>query len=166
MANVLTICRIVLSLALLVPPALSPAFLALYAIAGLTDMADGFIARRTHTESEPGARLDSVGDFVLAVVCLVKILPAITVPTWLWIWVALIIMVKAANVISGFVMAKRLVLPHTIANKIAGVVVFLVPFALPFLDIGIVAIPACAVATFAAVQEGHFMRTGKAESPA
>ena len=164
MANALTICRIVLSLALLVPPALSPAFLVIYAAAGVTDMADGFIARRTCTESELGARLDSVADFVLAVVCLVKILPAITVPTWLWIWVALIIMVKAVNVISGFVLEQRLVLPHTIANKVAGVAVFLVPFALPFLDIAIPAIPACAIATFAAVQEGHFIRTGKAES--
>ena len=165
LANALTICRIIFSLALLVPPALSPAFLAVYAAAGLTDMADGYIARRTNTESELGARLDSIADFTLAAVCLVKILPAITVPIWLWIWVSLIIMVKAVNVISGFVMEKRLVLPHTIANKVAGIAVFLVPFALPFMDIAIPAIPACAIATFAAVQEGHFIRTGKAESP-
>ncbi len=166
MANVLTICRIVLSLALLVLPALSPAFLALYAIAGITDMIDGFIARRTNTESKIGARLDSIADFVLVMVCLVKILPAISVPIWLWIWIALIVMVKAANIISGYAMEKRLVLPHTFTNKVAGVVVFLIPFALPFMDIAIVAIPACAVATFAAVQEGHFIRAGKAESPA
>lgn len=166
MANALTICRIVFGLALLVPLALSPAFLVIYAAAGATDMADGFIARRTNTESELGARLDSIADYVLVVVCLVKILPAITVPIWLWIWIALIVMVKVVNMISGFVMEKRLVLPHTIANKVAGVVVFLVPFALPFLDIAIVAIPACVIATFAAVQEGHFIRTGKAESPA
>ena len=60
MANALTICRIIFSLALLVPPALSPTFLAIYAAAGVTDMADGFIARRTRTESEFGTRLDSI----------------------------------------------------------------------------------------------------------
>ena len=166
MANALTICRIVFSLALLAPPALSPAFLAIYAAAGVTDMADGFIARKTGTESELGARLDSIADLILVVVCLVKILPAITVPVWLWLWVALIVVVKVVNVISGYAMEKRLVLPHTVANKVAGIVVFLVPFTLPFLHIAIVAIPACAIATFAAVQEGHFIRTGKAESPA
>lgn len=166
MANALTIIRIILSLVLLVPPALSPGFLALYAVTGATDMVDGFIARRTNTESELGARLDSIADLILVVVCLVKILPAITVPIWLWIWVALIILVKVVNVISGFVMEKRLILPHTIANKVAGVAVFLVPFALPFMDIAIPAIPACAIATFAAIQEGHFVRTGRAESPA
>ena len=166
MANALTICRIALSLALLLPPAFSPVFLALYAVAGATDMADGFVARRTGTESELGARLDSIADLALVAVCLLKILPATTVPIWLWVWVALIIMAKMANVIRGFVMEKRLVLPHTIANKVAGIAVFLVPFALPFLDIAVPAIPACAIATFAAVQEGHIIRTGRAGSPA
>ena len=90
-------------------------------------------SRRTGTESELGARFDSIADLILVVVCLVRILPAITVPLWLWVWVALIIMVKAANVISGFVVEKRLVLLHTCANKIAGVVVFLVTLALPFM---------------------------------
>lgn len=164
MANALTICRIIFSLALLMPPALSPAFLALYALAGLTDMVDGFIARRTGTESELGARLDSIADYVLVAISLVKMLPAISVPIWLWVWIALIVMVKAVNVISGLVMEKRLVLPHTIANKVAGMAVFLVPFALPFFDIAIPAIPACAIATFAAVQEGHLIRSGEAST--
>ena len=165
MANALTIFRIVLSLALLVPPALSSGFLALYAAAGATDMVDGFVARRTNTESELGARLDSIADFVLVVVCLAKILPAVTVPIWLWVWIALIITVKMVNVLSGYVMEKRLILLHTTANKVAGLVVFLVPFALPFLDVAIPAIPACAIATFAAIQEGHFIRTGKPQGP-
>ena len=40
MANALSVLRIILSVALLAPPALSPAFLVLYAAAGLTDMLD------------------------------------------------------------------------------------------------------------------------------
>lgn len=164
MANALTICRIVLSLVLLVPPALSPAFLALYAVAGMTDMADGFVARRTNTTSKLGSKLDSIADLVLVVACLVKVLPVIAVPMWLRVWIALIIMVKMVNLISGLVMERRLVMLHTAANKVAGLVVFLVPLALPFLDIAITAIPACAIATFAAVQEGHFIRTGRVES--
>ena len=120
MANALTFCRIVLSVALLAPPALSPAFLVLYTLAGVTDMLDGYVARRTGAESDLGARLDSIADFVLIVVCLAKILPAISVPTWLWIWIAAIALVKAANAISGFVVERRLVMPHTKANKVAG----------------------------------------------
>ena len=164
MANVLTIGRIALSIALLIPATFSPAFFALYVLAGATDMLDGYIARRTGTESELGAKLDSIADLILAVVCLVKILPAIAVPTWLWIWAAAIVLVKAVNAISGFVVEKRLVMPHTMANKVAGFVVFLVPFAIPLFGITVPAIIACAIATFAAVQEGHFIRSGRSTS--
>ena len=164
MANALSVLRIILSVALLAPPALSPAFLVLYAAAGLTDMLDGFVARSTKTETELGAKLDSIADLILVVVCLVKILPAIPVPTWLWIWAAAIVLVKAANAVSGFVVEKRLVMPHTMANKVAGFVVFLVPFAIPLFGITVPAIIACAIATFAAVQEGHFIRSGRSTS--
>ena len=166
LADALTISRIILSVALLALPALSPIFLAVYALAGTTDMLDGFLARRTGAESASGARLASIADLVLVVVCLAKILPAIDVPTWLWAWVAAIALVKAANAISGLVVEKRLVMPHIKANKVAGLTVFLVPFAIPLFGITAPAVIACAVATFAAVQEGHIVRTGKIESPA
>lgn len=157
LANALTICRIVFSIALLIPAAFSPAFFVLYALAGVTDMLDGYVARRTGTESEFGARLDSVADLTLAVVCLVKILPAIAVPTWLWVWVGAIVLVKVANVVGGLVVERHLVMPHTTANKVAGFVVFLVPFAIPLFGITIPAIIACVIATFAAVQEGRYV---------
>ena len=160
MANALTIGRIVLSLTLLIPTAFSPVFFALYALAGVTDMFDGYVARRTGTESELGARLDSIADLVLAIVCLAKVLPAIDVPTWLWVWIAVIVLVKVVNVVSGILVEKRLVMLHTSANKVAGLVVFLVPFVVPLLGIATPAIIACAVATFAAVQEGHLIRMG------
>ena len=80
MANALTICRIVLCVALLITEAFSPTFFLIYALAGLTDMLDGYVARRANSESGLGARLDSIADLVLVVVCLVKLLPAIDVP--------------------------------------------------------------------------------------
>ena len=161
MANALSALRIVLSVALLVPPVLSPTFLALYATSGLTDMLDGFVARRTRTESELGAKLDSAADLALAVVCLVRILPIVVVPVWLWAWVAFIAAVKVLNVVSGFVMGKRLIMLHTTANKVAGLAAFLVPFAIPTFGIAAPSIPACVLATFAAVQEGHLIRMGQ-----
>lgn len=166
MANALTICRIALSIALLIPATFSPAFFALYVLAGLTDMLDGYLARRTNSESELGAKLDSIADLILAVVCLAKLLPAIDVPAWLWAWVAAIALVKVANVASGLVVEKRLVMPHTIANKAAGLVAFLVPFAIPLFGVTAPAVVACAVASFAAVQEGHLIRTGSLDPAA
>lgn len=166
MANALTICRIVLCAALLITEAFSPTFFLVYALAGLTDMLDGYVARRANSESELGARLDSIADLVLVVVCLVKLLPAIDVPAWLWAWVAAIALVKVVNVASGLVVEKRLVMPHTIANKAAGLVVFLVPFTIPLFGITAPAVIACAVASFAAVQEGHLIRSGSLDPAA
>ena len=64
-------------------PALSPVFYILYIIAGVSDMIDGTIARKTDTVREFGSKLDTAADFVLVVVCLIKLIPIIHVPTWL-----------------------------------------------------------------------------------
>lgn len=45
-------------------------FYVVYLTAGLTDMADGAIARRTNSVSEFGTKLDTFADFVFVVVCL------------------------------------------------------------------------------------------------
>ena len=102
MANIITGIRIVLSVALLFFPALSPAFFVLYVAGGLSDMIDGVVARRTGTVSEFGSRLDTFADIVFAVVCLMKLLPVLPVPLWLYIWIAIIAIIKVANIAAGY----------------------------------------------------------------
>ena len=46
-------------------------------------------------------------------------------------------------------------------NKAAGALLFLLPLTLSLIEFKYSAVPACAAATFAAVQEGHFLRTGR-----
>ena len=89
MANIITRIRIVLSAALLFCPALSPRFYALYIAAGFSDMIDGAVARKTGTVSEFGSRLDTFADIVFVAVCLIKVLPVLDVPVWLYIWIAI-----------------------------------------------------------------------------
>ena len=161
MANLITSCRILLSLLLLFFPALSPGFYGLYLAAGLSDMLDGFVARRTNSASPLGAKLDSMADIVFLAVCLVKLLPVLTLPVWLWVWVGLIALLRLVNILSGFVWRKKLVLLHTRANKLTGALLFLLPLSLGFLNIAYTAVPLCALASFAAIQEGHFIRTGR-----
>lgn len=161
MANLITSCRILLSLLLLFFPALSPGFYGLYLAAGLSDMLDGFVARRTNSTSPLGAKLDSMADVVFLAVCLVKLLPVLTLPVWLWVWVGLIALLRLVNILSGFVWRKKLVLLHTRANKLTGALLFLLPLSLGFLNIAYTAVPLCALASFAAIQEGHFIRTGR-----
>ena len=79
MANAITGLRILMSVVLLLSPVFSLFFYALYLIAGLSDMADGIIARKTNTVSEFGSRFDSIADFVFVAVCLIKILPVMDI---------------------------------------------------------------------------------------
>ena len=79
-ANIITGFRIPVSIALLFCPVFSPAFYILYTAAGLSDMIDGTIARRTNAASEFGAGLDTLADAVFVVVCLLKLFPVINMP--------------------------------------------------------------------------------------
>ena len=161
MANVITGLRIALSVALIFCPAFSAPFYALYVAAGLSDAADGFAARRTKSESGFGALFDTVADAVFVAVCMVKLLPLVGLPAWIYYWIAAIALIKIANVVSGLVMRKKPVAPHTAMNKITGALLFALPLTVRFVEPLYGAAVVCAAATFAAVQEGHFIRTGR-----
>ena len=160
MANIITCVRIVCAAALLFFPAFSPAFYALYVIAGVSDMADGTVARKTGTVSETGSKLDTAADLALVAACMIKLLPAVHVPVWLVVWIAVIAVIKAVNVISGYVMRKKIVVLHTVTNKVTGILLFVLPLTLTLVDVRWSGAVVCAIATFAAIQEGHLIRTG------
>ena len=160
MANMITGFRIICSIALLFCPVFSPLFYALYIMAGVSDMADGTIARKTGTASEFGSKFDTAADFVLVAVCLIRLLPVIHIPDWLIIWIIVIAAIRAINLISGYVLRKKLVVYHTVMNKVTGILLFVLPLTLPFIDLKYSGAFVSAAATFAAVQEGHLIRTG------
>ena len=161
MANLITGTRILCSNALLFCPAFSPSFVVLYLVSGLTDMVDGAVARRTNTASEFGAKLDTAADFVLVAVCLWKLMPELSVPLWLWLWIGGIALIKMINIISGYVIQQKHVALHTIMNKVTGILLFVLPLTLPVIELKYSAPLVCTAATFAAIQEGHYIRTGK-----
>ena len=163
MANIITSCRIVCSAVLLFFPTFSPAFYVLYCLAGLTDMIDGTVARKTGTVSEFGSKLDTAADIVFTAVCLIKILPDLEISVWLWIWIAAIAGIKVINVIAGFIVQKRFAAQHTVLNKITGAVLFVLPLTLSFVDLSYSASVVCTIATFAALHEGYLIITKKHE---
>ena len=160
MANIITGFRIAASFTLLFFPVYSVPFLALYLTAGISDMVDGVVARRTNTASEFGARLDTAADFVFVIVCLIRLLPVVDVPTWLYVWIDVIAMIKVINIVSRVVMRKRIVAVHTVMNRVTGALLFVLPLTVPLVELRYTAFAVCAVATFAAVHEGHLIRMG------
>ena len=85
------------------------------------------------------------------------------IPKGIWIWIAVIALIKIINIISGFVVEKQFVSVHTVANKITGLLVFLLPLTMSVVELRYSALVVCMVATFAAIQEGHIIRIGKVE---
>ena len=180
--NILSVSRIVLCLPLLLVDAMTVPFWGLYVIAGTTDMLDGFLARRWGVESRFGDRLDSVADFVFVLAVGYKLFPWLKLPAALWMMIGLIALVKIVNAISLYVVKHRIEcleqreppnlfgwpsrerqrhsqFLHTKANKLTGFLLFIgvmvigQPYFVP------VAWMISCITLFAAIQEGHFIRS-------
>ena len=122
-------------------------------------MLDGYLARKMNAESRTGAVLDSVADICFVAFCAIRLIPVVQIQTWLWIWAGVIVAIKITNQVSALIVSRHFCFPHTKANKLTGLLLFLsVPTVFwSFVPVAIVA----SVASFAAIQEGHFIRTGK-----
>ena len=160
-ANGITCVRILLSAALLFCPALSPALYGLHLAAGFSDMLDGAVARKTGTVSELGSKLDTLADLAFTAVCLVKLLPVLEVPPWLYLWISIIAFLKLLNIAIGYVRQKKLTAVHSVLNKAAGGLLFLLPLTLTVIELKTSGAVVCAAATIAAVHEGCLILAGK-----
>ena len=156
--NLLSMSRIVLCLPLLMVDAMTTPFWVLYLIAGLTDILDGFLARRWGVESKFGARLDSMADFVFVIAVGYKLFPYLKLPTALWMMIGLIALVKTVNAISSYVVNHRIEFLHTKANKLTGFLLFIGMMTIGQSYFIPVAWGVACIALFAALQEGHFIR--------
>ena len=157
--NIITALRFLGALCLLFCNPTGTTFWVVYGLCGVSDMADGYLARRLHAESKTGAGLDSVADICFVACCAIRLIPVIQIPTWLWIWAGIIVAIKIVNQVSALAVCKRFCFPHTTANKMTGFLLFL---AVPTVFWSIIPLAVVAgIATFAAIQEGHFIRTGR-----
>ena len=155
--NIISVLRIAGSIGLLFCDMAGWSFWVLYALCGISDMVDGWLARELHSETKAGAILDSVADIVFVACCAIRLLPGLEIPVWLWIWAGVVVFIKMVNQVSALVVYKRCCFPHTLANKQTGLLLFL---AVPSMFWSIIPIAiVAAISSFAAVQEGHFIRT-------
>lgn len=160
-ANILTFTRIVLSIPLLIVKTFSLPFYILYLLCGFTDMIDGTVARKTHSESSFGQKLDSIADFIFIVVCLIKIVPCIKLDVFFGVWILIIAMIKIGNVLIGYAKHRKIILLHTVLNKITGFVLFVFPLTIPFIKLSYTIFACCLLATVAAIYEGCCIITKK-----
>ncbi|MBO7224387.1 MAG: CDP-alcohol phosphatidyltransferase family protein, partial [Bacteroidales bacterium] len=153
-ANIITGCRILGSILLLFFPISSLEFYITYLFCGFSDMIDGYVARKTTSNSSFGAKFDTIADFIFMIIVCYKLLPAIHIPLWEWIWIIVISVIKLSNIIWGLIRTKSLISVHSILNKITGFVLFLLPLTMQFVELKYSLSIICLIATFAAIQEG------------
>ena len=158
MANAITFTRIILSIGLLPCPALSAKFFVLYFAAGFTDMIDGTVARRTGTDGEFGSKLDTAADFVFVTASLIKLLPVIKVPIFIYVWVGIIALIKLINIVSGYMLSGKIIAVHSVMNKLTGACLFAAPFTFLAVEPKYSAAVLCIIATVAAIHEGYLIR--------
>ncbi len=152
LADCITLCRIVFSIALLFLPH-DTAFAVLYILCGVSDMLDGFVARKMHTESERGAKLDSFADMVFAAVYAVRVLPLFSLSLWVYGWIVCIAAVRAMGLIAKGKRKSDLFIRHSALNKQTGLAIFLLPLCVGMNGAVYAAVFVCALATVAGVSE-------------
>lgn len=151
--NIISIARIILSIALLKVEPLSGVFWILYIGCGLSDVADGYIARKTSNTSELGAKLDSVADFVMIVVAVVIFYPLVKPNYHILFWVIGIAAIRLLAVLIGYIKFSTFAMLHTYANKLTGLLLFISPFGMAILSVNIIMVIVCLVATVSALEE-------------
>lgn len=151
--NFISLSRIIFSMTLILVKPLSAAFYTIYIICGLSDMVDGFIARKTGTTSGFGAKLDSIADLVMVVVLLIVLYPIVNLTIEIIIWIILIGITRLASMIVAVKKYKTFAILHTYGNKITGIVLFLFPILLAYIHTNVSIYIICVVASISAIEE-------------
>ena len=153
LANLVTGCRILGSILMLFFPVFSSGFYATYLLCGVSDMVDGTIARITNSSSKFGEQLDSFADILFLTTALIKLLPVVEIPAWLWLWISIIAILKFSNLIRN-----DWFIPHTVLNKVTGFALFLFPLTLSVVAFQYTCVAVCILATVAALHEAAYAR--------
>ena len=151
--NIITALRIALCVPMLLAEAMSPLFSACYLLAGLSDILDGFFARRLGVTSDFGSRLDSIADLVFVITVFVKLFPLLNFSICIWLIITMIAVIKIVSLIVSKLRNRKVLFLHTEANKIAGLLLFIGMLFVKTACFQYVVIVIIVVAIFAAVDE-------------
>lgn len=133
--NTLTFSRLLISPALLFFEPRSHYFLLIYAYCGLSDVLDGWLARRWGIQSNLGAKLDSTADLAFFTISLIIWLPRIHVADWIVSWVIGIFGFRCISMIVAYDKFQQFIpFLHTNLNKLSGLLLFFIPVVVFFPD--------------------------------
>jgi len=152
-ANYISITRIILALTLALAKPLSIAFISIYLLCGISDVLDGYIARRTDTVSKLGGKLDSIADLIMVVVVMIVLYPLINLTDQIIVWIVIIGIIRVVSMMVVFVKYRTFEILHTYGNKITGLILFAYPLLFAFVQLDALMYIICVVASISAIEE-------------
>lgn len=150
--DLLSLSRLGLAFVLLLTEPLSPVFLSIFFVCGLTDILDGLVARRFDICSEHGYIVDSISDVVLATILLYCVIPVVIWEGWMVIWIAVIAVVRIVAFSIGSIRYRRPAFVHTCLNKVTGAMLFIAPFLMVIVGAPVTVAAVCCVASVSSVE--------------
>jgi len=140
-------------------------FITGYFLCGISDVADGYLARRYKLETRLGERLDSLGDaaFSGAVLYLLIVYTDIIKTHWAIIGIALVTILRVINFIITRAKFKTWAAMHTWGNKATGILLYLyAPIVLIFNTILLIpGLVLCFIAATSSIEEMAILLTSK-----
>jgi CDP-diacylglycerol--glycerol-3-phosphate 3-phosphatidyltransferase len=126
--TLITSLRIIGALALIFLVPFTKAFYAVYVVCGVSDVLDGFVARRFGWTSDIGSKIDSFADLFFYAVVLVRTFPVLwaTLPGSIWIILGVVLMLRLILYIKYAVIDHEFGHPHTYLNKFSSFTVFFI----------------------------------------
>ena len=163
--NIISVSRLIISGLLFFLGEYPILFTILYLYCGLSDVFDGYLARRWKVESDLGAKLDSLGDFLFYILITVVffIHTEVMKENVVLLFVISVFAIKLLNLIITKARFKHWGMMHTIANKLSGLLIyFMLPVYILFpLFPVIIAIIIVLIALLATIEEGLILLTAK-----
>ena len=130
--NMITMTRILLAPFLMIFEDITPGFLILFSICGITDLIDGPLARAMHATSQIGSVLDTIGDFLIFLSVFKVLFFNHSLPLVQLIVFASAMTLHLAAAVYAKSKFKRFFFIHNVLSKILGFLIFTLPFVLFF----------------------------------
>jgi len=155
LANCISFSRILLAFALLLVPPLGLSYISIYLVCGITDILDGYAARKTNTVSKLGAKIDSIADLVMAAAILISLYPIIKtiISAEIILWIVIIAVIRFLSIIVVLIKYKTFEILHTYGNKLTGLLLLIFPLSLTLGQSNAFVYIICVTATLSALEE-------------
>lgn len=126
--NIITSIRIVIAFLLLLFHPGTIIFRSLYITAGVSDLLDGYIARKMKSETYFGSKLDSLADLIFCGIVIYKMIPIIHFDKYVFQMACIIVVIRLISVVLCKTKFNQMAMMHTMGNKFAGIMLFMYLF--------------------------------------